>query len=79
MHSVWRAQYPHSFSGWNYPSVPTAEGGFEWAPKATHAWSYRIVDWFLWHAFLPAFNELRATCQLRTLRLGFAGSTARRR
>ena len=68
-------QYPHAFSGWSYPSVPTPDGGFQWTSKAAHAWSYRIIDFVLWHTFLPVFNELRARCQLRTLRLGFAGST----
>ena len=71
------AQYPHSFSGWDYPctATPGTSNGFAWVRKPAHRWSYRVIDFFLWHAFLPAFNELRASCGLRTLRLGFAATT----
>ena len=55
-----------SFSGWDLPHAPTqsVSNGFEWVRKSAHAWSYRIVDFFLWYSFLPSINEARAgaTC-----------------
>ena len=30
---------------------------------------------FLWHSFLPFFNELRGKCRLRTMRYGSCGGT----
>ena len=65
-------EYPHSFSGWRYPSTPssTSPTGYEWTRHKSSFFSYRIVDSVLWHTFLPYVNELRASCRLRTLRVG---------
>ena len=71
-------EYPHSFSGWGYPSKPTPnEGiGYEWVKRSAHFLSYRLVDGVLWHTFLPYVNDVRARARLRTLRLGnFFGGT----
>ena len=70
-------EYPHSFSGWRYPSTPssTSPTGYEWTRHKSSFFSYRIVDSVLWHTFLPYVNELRASCRLRTLRVGFPGGT----
>ena len=70
--------YPHSFSGWNYPNRPTpgVGAGYEWIRYRAHFWSYRLVDGVLWHSFLPFVNDMRAQAHLRTLRLGnFVGGT----
>jgi hypothetical protein len=67
-------EYPHSFSGWDYPHklrADPADGvGYDWVRKSANYYSYRFVDGVLWHVFLSSINELRAVCRLRTLRFG---------
>ena len=70
--------YPHSFSGWSYPSraTPGVGIGYEWIKKSANFLSYRLVDGVLWHTFLPYVNDVRARARLRTLRFGnFFGGT----
>ena len=47
--------YPHSFSGWDYPCVeaPGTPHGYAWKRRPSNIMSYRLIDWFLWHGFLP--------------------------
>ena len=69
--------YPHSFSGWDYPVQEDAEAasGYSWRRLSAHHASYGIINSFFFHSFLPFINELRAYCRLRTLRIGaFGGS-----
>lgn len=66
------SEYPHSFSGWSFPTRPTPGRGlgYEWSRSPANFLSYRLVDMILQYTFLPFMNELRARCGLRTIRAG---------
>ena len=65
-------EYPHSFSGWRFPThkTPGVGMGYKWTKHRSHFASYRLVDVVLNYTFFPYVNDLRAQLGLRTVRFG---------